>query len=40
MPDPLAAFRCLGAFDIYAGDGDLIAGTSHWPKPEGKTSFC
>lgn len=29
MPDPLAAFKCLDAFDIYAGDGHFVAAASH-----------
>ena len=29
MPDPLAAFKCLNDFDIYAGDGHFIAAASH-----------
>jgi hypothetical protein len=29
MPDPFAAFPCLGDFDLLAGDGHFIAAASH-----------
>jgi hypothetical protein len=29
MPDPFATFKCLDDFDIYAGDGLVIAAASH-----------
>jgi hypothetical protein len=29
IPDPLAAFKSLDAFDIYAGDGHFVAAASH-----------
>jgi Transposase DDE domain len=29
LPDPFAAFKCLGEFDLYAGDGHYISAASH-----------